>query len=76
MISSGNFVCLPDCDNQTELQTEVEGVADVGQQERRLGQGGDQHQPGEYQGGGWADVIVVSSIDMSLSDIMTGLDKI
>ena len=42
---------MSDCDNQTELQTEVEGVADAGQQERGLGQGGDQHQPGECGGG-------------------------
>ena len=52
MISSCNLFCLSDCDHQTELQTEVEGVADVRQQERRLGQGGDQHQPGEHGGGG------------------------
>ena len=51
MISSFHVSCLPDCDHQTELQTQVERVADVGQQERRLGQGRDQHQPGEYQGG-------------------------
>ena len=50
MISSFNLSALSDCDHQTELQTQVERVADVGQQERRLGQGGDQHQPGEYQG--------------------------
>ena len=50
MIFSCNLFYLSDCDHQTELQTEVERVPDVGQQERRLGQGGDQHQPREYQG--------------------------
>ena len=29
MIFSCNLFCLSDCDHQTELQTEVEGVADV-----------------------------------------------
>ena len=52
MIFSCNLFYLSDCDHQTELQTEVEGVADVGQQERRLGQRRDQHQPGEHGGGG------------------------
>ena len=39
LISSFNLSSLPDCDHQTQLQTQVERVADVGQQERRLGPG-------------------------------------
>ena len=38
------FFLVSDCDNTTELQTEMEGNQNVSERKHRLVQGGDKHQ--------------------------------
>ena len=44
------FFLVSDCDNTTELQTEMEGNQNVSERKHRLVQGGDKHQSWEYPG--------------------------